>query len=75
MSLEHCGRSLFWPSLLLVDLNLARNEAYVLPEKLCSLRWCLGVFSTFKESCVINFYFLALLSLNLYIGNFLTTIL
>ena len=32
-----------------------RNKAWVVPEVLCSLRWCVGVFSTFKESSIINF--------------------
>ena len=32
MSLEHCGGCLFWPSLLLLALNLTRNEAWVVPE-------------------------------------------
>ena len=49
MSLEHCGVCLFWSGLLLVVLNLARNEAWVVPETLHSLQWCVGVFSTFKE--------------------------
>ena len=53
--LEHCGGCLFWPSLLLLTLNLARIEAWVVPETLCILRWCAGVFSTFEDSSVINF--------------------
>ena len=55
MSLEHCDECLFWPSLLLLALNLARNETWVVPETLCFLRWCVGVYSTFKDYCVINF--------------------
>ena len=55
MSLEHCSPCLFWTSLLRVALNLARNEAWVVPETLCSLRWCVGVYSIFKESCNIDF--------------------
>ena len=55
MSLKHCGGCLFWPSLLLVALSLARNEAWVVPETLFSLRWFARVLPTFKESCVINF--------------------
>ena len=51
-TLEQC---LSWPSLLQVALNLARNEAWVITETLCSLRWCFGVYSTFNESCIINF--------------------
>ena len=47
-------RCLFWPSLLLVALNLARNEAWVAPKTLCSLRWCVGFFSIFMQSCIIN---------------------
>ena len=62
MSLEHCGGCLFWPSLLLVALNLARNEAWVVPETSSSLRCCVCVFSTLKESYIISFkLFLALL--------------
>ena len=41
-------RCLFWSSLLLVALNLARNEALVVLKTLCSLRWCFGVFSALK---------------------------
>ena len=41
---------LFWPSLFWVALNLARNEVWVVPEILYSLRWRVGVFSTFKKS-------------------------
>ena len=48
-------RYLLWPSLLRVALNLAGNEAWVVSETLCSPRWCVGVFLTFKESCSINF--------------------
>ena len=48
-------RCLFWPSLLRVTLNLARNEACFILETLCSLQWCLGVFSAFTEFCIINF--------------------
>ena len=55
MSLEHCGGFLFCPSLLLVSLDLARNEDWVVPRTLCSLRCRAGVFLTFKESCIINF--------------------
>ena len=40
---------------MLVAFNLAKGEAWVVPETLCSLRWCVGAFSTFKESCIINF--------------------
>ena len=47
-------RCLLWPSLLRVVLNLATNEAWIVPET-CSPRWCVGVFSTFKESCITNF--------------------
>ena len=68
-------RCLFWPSLLQVALYLARNETWVVPEKLCSLRWCVEELSTFKESCLINFWLFSLLLFYLYIGNFLTTIL
>ena len=32
MFLEHFGGCLSWPSLLLLALNLARNEAWVVPE-------------------------------------------
>ena len=42
-------RCLFWPTLLRVTLNVARSEAWVAPETLCSPRWCVGVFSTFKD--------------------------
>ena len=69
-------RYLFWSSLFRFALNFARNEACVVPKTSCSLRWCLRVFSTFKESCIIRFYlFLALFCFNYFIGNFLTTIL
>ena len=54
MSLEHCIGCLFWSSLSLVALNLTRNEFLVIPETLWCLRWGVGVFSTFKESCIIN---------------------
>ena len=53
-SSEHCWVSCL-SSLLLVVLNLARNEAWVVPRTLCSLRWCVGVFPTFKERCIIKF--------------------
>ena len=36
MSLEHFSG---------VALNLARNEAWVVPETLCSVGWCVGVYS------------------------------
>ena len=52
MSLEH---GLLWPGLLRVTLNLARNEAWVVLETLCSPGWCVGVFLTFKKSCIIDF--------------------
>ena len=52
---------IFWPTLFWVALNLARNEAWFVPETLCSLRWRVGVFSTFKESCS-----LALLTFNFF---------
>ena len=52
---------LFWPSSLLVALNLARNKAWVAPGTLFSLLWCLRVFLTF----LVDFCF------NLYIGNLL----
>ena len=32
MSLEHCGRCLFWPSLLLVALNLAQMRPGMFQE-------------------------------------------
>ena len=56
MSLEHCGGFQFLPSLLLVPLNLARNEAWVIPRTLCCLQWCAGMFATFKECRMIKFY-------------------
>ena len=34
--------------------NLARYVAWVVPGILCSLRWCAGVFLTFKE-CLLLF--------------------
>ena len=43
---------LSWLSLLLVALNLAWG--LVVPETLCFMRWCVGMFSTFKDSCIIN---------------------
>ena len=52
MSLKHCGVYLYWPGWLL----LARHEAWIVPQTLCLLRWCVGVYSTFKDSCVINFF-------------------
>ena len=45
MSLKQCGGRLFLPSLLLVALNLAGNEASVVPKTFCSLRKCVGVFN------------------------------
>ena len=39
-------RCLFWPSLLWVALILARNEAWVVLETLCSLRWCVFGFQS-----------------------------
>ena len=47
---------LFWQGLFGAALGLARNEVWIVPETLCSPQWCVGVFSTFKESCIINFY-------------------
>ena len=41
--------------LRIAALNVARNEAWVASEALCSLRWCVGVYSIFMESCIINF--------------------
>ena len=55
MSLEHCSGAFLWPRLLRIALNLARNEVSVVSETLCSLRSCVGVYSVFKESCIINF--------------------
>ena len=45
MSWKHCGGRLLWPRLLLVALNLAGNEASVVPRTFLSLRKCVGVFS------------------------------
>ena len=61
MSLEHFREFLFWPSLLLVTVNLARNEAWVVQRTLSSLRWCVAVFSTYKEYCKIFKFFSLLL--------------
>ena len=55
MSLEHCNGVFFWPSLLRIALNVARTEAWLVSEALCSLRWCVGVYPIFMESCIINF--------------------
>ena len=44
-----CLQNVFWSSLLQVALNLARNEAWAVSETLCSLRWCVCVYSIFKE--------------------------
>ena len=52
---ETLQRCLFWPISLRVALNLAGNEAWVVTEILYSMRWCVGAFSAFKESCIINF--------------------
>ena len=54
MSVEYCSGFLFWQSLLLVALNLARNKASVVSRISYSLRWCVGVFSTFKECFKIS---------------------
>ena len=54
MSVECCSGFLFWQSLLLVALNLARNKASVVPRISYSLRWRVGVFSTFKECFKIS---------------------
>ena len=55
MSLGHCGGCLFWPSLLLVAMNLGRNAGRVVPEGLCFLPRCVEKFLTLKESFVLNF--------------------
>ena len=55
MSSKHCSRCLFWPKFLLLALNLARNETWVVPRT-CSLQWCVEVLSTFKKCCIINFW-------------------
>ena len=67
-------RCLLWPSLLRVALSMARNEAWVVPETLCSPRWCVDVFLNFKSLVLVIFTFLSPLFVNLYIRNFLNTI-
>ena len=65
---------LFWPSLFWEALNLARDEAGVFKKIMLFVMvwWRAGAFSTFKESCIINFQlFFAIFCFNLYIGNFL----
>ena len=46
---EHCSGFLFWPILLLLALKLARNEVWVAPRTVYSLRWSVETFSTFKD--------------------------
>ena len=55
MSLEHCSGVFSGQVYCGFALNLARNEAWVVSETLCSLRWCVCVYSIFKESCITNF--------------------
>ena len=55
-------------------INLARNEAWIVPETLCSPRWCIGVILNFRSLVLLIFNFLSPLFFNLYIRNFLTTI-
>ena len=64
---------LFWSSLFWMALNLARNETWVVPETLCSLWWRVGVFSTFKESWIINFKLFqpSFVLTYIFMGNFL----
>ena len=45
VSLEHWGGCLFQPSWLLVALNSARNDAWVVLRILCPLQVCCGVFN------------------------------
>ena len=52
MCLEHCSGAFLAK---FIAFNPARNEAWVVPETLYSMRWCVGVYSIFKESCIINF--------------------
>ena len=47
-------RCLFWLSLVWLTLSLASNETWVVPETVYSLQWYISMFSTFKESCIIN---------------------
>ena len=46
-------RCLFWPSLLRIALNVAKNEALVASEAFCSLRWCVLVYIQFSWSLVL----------------------
>ena len=45
----------FWPSLLLLALNFARNETWVASRILWSRQWCVETFSTFTNCSKINF--------------------
>ena len=69
MSLEHFDRCFFWPSLLLVALNLSRNEAWIVPRTYALCDDFQGVL--YNQMLTL----LALFCINFYIGSFLTTIL
>ena len=56
MSLEHCNDVSSGQVYFGLNLNVARNEAWVVSEALCSLRWRVGLYSIFKETCIINFF-------------------
>ena len=45
----------FLVRIILGGLELGKNNARVVAETLRSLRWRVGLFSFFKESCIINF--------------------
>ena len=48
---------LLGPILLPLVLNLARNEIWIVPETLCSLRWCDGVFKLSRSLVWLIFNF------------------
>ena len=50
---------LLWPGLLQVALNLTGNEAWLIPETLCSPRWCVGMFLNLKSLVLLIFTFLS----------------
>ena len=50
-------RCLFWPSLLRVALNLARNETLIVPETLFSSWWCAVCFQLSRSLLLLIFTF------------------
>ena len=50
MSLEHCSGVFSGQVYCGLLRTWQQNEAWFVPETLCSLRWCVGMHFIFKES-------------------------